>query len=166
MDYLPVHRGRCPGDSDLPFSVREHGWYWQDTCRNDHGEVVELRVWCSGTRHSVQESCVLTETTDTIKPPETTPPSALTVTGPMSSVLDGACVEYVIGGGTPPYQLASHGGRWMTSSPCRGVTPTRYTLLAPGIAIWSATGLDAGDSATVTVTDADGTRKIFTLAVV
>ena len=54
----------------------------------------------------------------------------------------------------------------MTSAPCRGETPTRYTLLAPGPAVWSATGLDAGDSALVTVTDADGERKTFTLKVV
>ena len=84
----------------------------------------------------------------------------------MSTVVDNGCVEYSIRGGMAPYQLTSHGGRWVTSAPCRGDTPTRYTLLAPGSAVWSATGLDVGDSATVTVTDADGTRKTMTLSVV
>ena len=27
-DYVAVHRGRCPADRDLPFSVREAGWFW------------------------------------------------------------------------------------------------------------------------------------------
>ena len=66
-----------------------------------------------------------------------------------------------IAGGTAPYQphhlLA---GSWMVSERrARGNTPTRYTLLAPGGAIWSGTGLDPGDSAQVTVTDADGAHK-------
>ena len=162
--YVAVHRGRCPSDADLPFSVRENGWFWPDTCRNNHGEIIQLSDWCSGTRRVDRDSCVLNSPDPPTPPPPTS--SDLSVTGPMSTVLDGACVEYVIGGGTPPYRLASRGGRWMTSSPCRGITPTRYTLPAPGVAVWSATGLDAGDSATVTVTDADGARKIFTLAVV
>ena len=158
-DYVAVHRGRCPADRDLPFSVRENGWFWPDTCRNNHGEIIQLSDWCSGTRRVIRGACVLNT-------PEPPPASTLTVTGPMSTVVDNGCVEYSIRGGMAPYDLTSHGGRWVTSAPCRGDTPTRYTLLAPGSAVWSATGLDVGDSATVTVTDADGTRKTFTLSVV
>ena len=161
--YVAVHRGRCPDDADLPFSVRETGWFWPDTCRNNHGEIIQLSDWCSGTRRVDRGSCVL-NTPDPIVPPETS--STLTVTGPMSTVVDDGCIEYTISGGMAPYQLASHGGRWVTSSPCRGDTPTRYTLLGPGAAVWSATGLDAGDSAQVTVTDADGEIETFTLEVV
>ena len=159
--YVPVHRGRCPADEALPFSVREAGWYWPDTCRNNHGSIVRLSDWCSGTRRVNQDSCVLNS-------PSTSTPttSALAVTGPTETVPDGACVEYVVSGGTVPYQLTSHGGRWMTSAPCRGETPTLHTLLGPGPAVWSATGLDAGDSAQVTVTDADGATKTWTLVVV
>ena len=156
--YVAVHRGRCPSDADLPFSVREAGWFWPDTCRNNHGEIIQLNDWCSGTRQVVRGACVLNT------PMPTT--STLTVTGPTETVPDNACVEYSISGGMAPYQLTSAGGRWMTSAPCRGETPTRYTLLAPGPAVWSATGLDAGDSAQVTVTDADGERKTLALKVV
>ena len=161
-DYVAVHRGRCPADRDLPFSVRENGWYWPDTCRNNHGEIVQLSDWCSGTRQVVRGACVLNRPGPTEPPPAST----LTVTGPMQTVADNGCVEYSISGGLAPYQLTTHGGRWVTSAPCRGDTPTRYTRLTPGFAVWSATGLDAGDSATVTVTDADGARKTFTLQVV
>ena len=161
-DYAAVHRGRCPSDADLPFSVREAGWYWPDTCRNNHGELVQLSDWCSGTRRVARGFCVL----NVPEPPVTTTTSTLTVTGPTSIVRDNACVEYTVSGGTAPYQLTSHGGRWMTSAPCRGSTPTRHTLLNPGVAVWSATGLDVGDSAQVTVTDADGERKTFRLQVV
>ena len=160
-DYVSVHRGRCPADRDLPFSVREAGWFWPDTCRNNHGEIIQLSDWCSGTRRVVRGACVLNRPGPAV--PTT---STLTVTGPMSTVVDNGCVEYIISGGMGPYQLTSHGGRWVTSAPCRGDTPTRYTLLAPGSAVWSATGLDAGDSASVSVTDADGERKTFTLQVV
>ena len=160
--YVAVHRGRCPADRDLPFSVREAGWFWPDTCRNNHGEIIQLSDWCSGTRQVVRGACVLNRP----GPPEPPPASTLTVTGPMQTVVDNGCVEYSISGGMAPYQLTSHGGRWVTSAPCRGDTPTRYTRLTPGVAVWSATGLDAGDSATVTVTDADGARKTFTLQVV
>ena len=162
-DYVAVHRGRCPSDADLPFSVREAGWFWPDTCRNNHGEIIQLSDWCSGTRQVVRGFCVL-NSPEPPEPPTTT--RALTVTGPMSTVMDNACVQYTISGGTPPYNLTSHGGRWMISAPCRGNTPTRHSLLAPGPAIWSATGLDAGDTAQVTVTDADGTTNTFTLNVV
>ena len=162
--YVAVHRGRCPSDADLPFSVRENGWFWPDTCRNNHGEIIQLNDWCSGTRQVVRGACVLNDPAVPPVPPST--PSALSVTGPTSTVLDGACVAYTISGGTAPYQLASHGGRWMISAPCRGNTPTRHTLRNPGVAVWSATGLDAGDSAQVTVTDADGTRETFTVHVV
>ena len=160
--YVAVHRGRCPSDSDLPFSVREAGWFWADSCRNNHAEIVLLSDWCSGTRQVVRGSCVLNAPTTT--PPPTT--IALTVTGPTSTVRDNGCVVYAISGGTAPYQLTSHGGRWVTAAPCRGDTPTLYTLLRPGQAVWSATGLDPGDSAAVTVTDDAGTRKTFTLVVV
>ena len=158
--YVAVHRGRCPADADLPFSVREAGWYWPDTCRNNHGELVQLSDWCSGTRRVDRGFCVLhaSERSSTS--------SALTVTGPMTTVIDNACVEYTITGGVAPYNLISHGGRWMISAPCRGNTPTRHTLLTPGVAVWSATGLDPGDSAQVTVEDADGVRKTFTVHVV
>ena len=159
--YVPVHRGRCPADTELPFSVREAGWYWPDRCRNNHGEIIQLSDWCSGTRRVDRGYCVLNT------PVGPTPTSdALTVTGPTGTVLDNACVEFTIRGGEAPYQLTSHGGRWMASAPCRGITPTRHTLLAPGVAVWSATGLDPGDSARVTVTDAAGARQTFTLAVV
>ena len=160
--YVAVHRGRCPADRDLPFSVREAGWFWADTCRNNHAEIIQLSEWCSNTRQVVGGACVLNRPGPTEPPPAST----LTVTGPMSTVPDNGCVVYTISAGTAPYQLTSHGGRWVASAPCRGDTPTRYTLLAPGPAVWSATGLDAGDSATVTVTDADGTRKTMTLSVV
>ena len=158
LTYVSVYRGRCPADSDLPFSVRENGWYWADSCRNDHGEIVELRAWCSGARSVDRDVCVLNT-----QPPTTT--SALSLTGPHT-VSDNGCVEYAISGGTAPYRLTSHGGRWVTSAPCRGDTPTRYTLPGPGRAVWSATGLDSGDTAQVTVTDADGTRETFTLNVI
>ena len=161
--YVAVHRGRCPSDADLPFSVREAGWFWPDTCRNNHGEIIQLSDWCSGTRQVARGSCVL----NTPDPPEPSSTSGtITVTGPMSTVPDNGCVEYTIIGGMAPYQLTSHGGRWVASAPCRGDTPTRYTLLAPGVAVWSATGLDVGDSAQVTVTDSAGTKKTWTLAVV
>ena len=161
--YVAVHRGRCPADADLPFSVREAGWYWPDSCRNNHGELVQLSDWCSGTRRVDRGFCILNSPSSPT-PPSTT--SALTVTGPTSIVRDNACVEYTVSGGTAPYQLTSHGGRWMTSAPCRGNTPTRHALLNPGVAVWSATGLDVGDSAQVTVTDAAGERKTFRLQVV
>ena len=157
--YAPVYRGRCPADSDLPFSLRENGWYWADTCRNDHGEIVELRAWCSGARRVDRDFCVLN-----------TPPTraALDDQRPHRDGSEGSCRTMAassthISGGTAPYQLASFGGRWVTSAPCRGDTPTRYTLLGPGQAVWSATGLDPGDSAQVTVTDADGERETFTV---
>ena len=156
--YVAVHRGRCPSDADLPFSVREAGWFWPDTCRNNHGEIIQLSDWCSGTRKVVRGACVLSDSAPTSK--------ALSVTGPARTVPDNACVEYTISGGKVPYKLTSHGGRWMMSAPCRGNTPTRHTLQSPGIAIWSATGLDAGDTAQVVVTDANGSRKTFTLEVV
>ena len=155
-NYVAVHRGRCPADRDLPFSVRENGWYWPDTCRNNHGEIVQLSDWCSGPRQVVRGACVLNTSTKS---------STLTVTGP-TTVPDNGCEEFMVSGGMAPYQLTSHGGRWVTSAPCRGDTPTRYTLLVPGAAVWSATGLDAGDSAQVTVTDADGEHETFTLQVV
>ena len=155
--YVAVHRGRCPSDSDLPFSVRENGWFWPDTCRNNHGEIIPLSDWCSGTRQVVRGACVL----NALKPTS----SPLTVTGPHT-VPDNGCVAYTISGGTAPYQLSSFGGRWVTSAPCRGATPTRYTLLTPGEAAWSATGLDSGDSAQVTVTDANGERTTVTVNVV
>ena len=151
--YVGVHRGRCPADADLPFSMRENGWYWPDTCRNNHAIIVRLKDWCSGTRHVARDSCVLNSPTTS-----TPTTSALTVTGPTNTVPDNACVVYSISGGTAPYQLTSHGGRWMTSAPCRGDISTRHTLLGPGPAVWSATGLDVGDSAQVTVTDADRRR--------
>ena len=161
--YVAVHRGRCPSDADLPFSVREAGWFWADTCRNNHAEIIQLSEWCSDTRQVVGGACVL----NTHEPPEPTSTSSdLTVTGPTSIVRDNGCVEYTVSGGTAPYQLTSHGGRWVTSAPCRSNTPTRHTLRKPGVAVWSATGLDAGDSAQVTVTDADGERKTFRLQVV
>ena len=160
--YVPVHRGRCPSDAELPFSVRENGWFWPDTCRNNHGEIIQLSDWCSGTRQVVRGACVL----NAPGPSGPSPPSStLTVTGPTATVRDNACVEYSISGGMAPYQLSSAGGRWMTSAPCRGETPTRHTLLSPGPAIWSATGLDPGDSAQVTVADADGARWTVTLHV-
>ena len=158
--YVPVHRGRCPSDADLPFSVRENGWFWPDTCRNNHGEIIQLSDWCSGTRQVVRGSCVLNAANPL--PPTTI---KLSVTGP-STVPDNGCVEYSISGGTAPYQLTSYGGRWVTSAPCRGDTPTRYTLLGQGPAVWSATGLDTGDSARVTVTDADGESATFPVHVV
>ena len=157
--YVAVHRGRCPSDGDLPFSVRENGWFWPDTCRNNHGEIIQLSDWCSGTRQVVRGACVL----NSPLPPSTT--SALTVDGPKA-VPDNGCVAYTISGGTAPYRLTSHGGRWVTAAPCRGDTPTLDTLLGPGPAVWSATGLDHGDSALVTVTDADGARATFTVNVV
>ena len=163
--YVAVHRGRCPADADLPFSVREAGWYWPDTCRNNHGELVQLSHWCSGTRRVDRGFCVLNTPPTTTTPPRPPPSSPLTVLGP-TTVPDNACISYTIRGGTPPYRLASAGGRWMVEAPCRGVTPTRYTLSAPGVAIWSATGLDPPDTARVTVTDADGTRETFTVTVV
>ena len=158
--YVPVHRGRCPDDSELPFSVREAGWFWTDTCRNNHGVRVQLSDWCSGTRSVDMSFCVL----NTADPPPPPPPSTLTVTGPHG-VPDNGCVEYSISGGTAPYGLTSYGGRWVTSAPCQSSTPTRYTLMGPGRAVWSATGLDAGDSAQVSVTDADGERKTVTVNV-
>ena len=162
--YVAVHRGRCPSDADLPFSVREAGWFWPDTCRNNHGEIIQLSDWCSGTRRVDRGFCALNDPTPTT--PTTPTASPLTVTGPTLTVPDNACVVYVIGGGTPPYRLATYGGQWMTTSPCRGNTPILHTLLAPGGAVWSATGLDPGDTAQVTVTDADGTREMFTVTVV
>ena len=162
--YVAVHRGRCPSDADLPFSVRETGWYWPDSCRNNHGEIVQLSDWCSGTRRVERGFCALN--TPNPPPPPPPPSIALAVTGPMESVSDNACVAYAVRGGTAPYHLTSHGGRWMISAPCRGDTPTRHTLPGPGTAIWSATGLDAGDTAQVTVTDADGTTNTFILDVV
>ena len=162
--YAAVHRGRCPSDADLPFSVREAGWFWADSCRNNHAEIISLSDWCSGTRQVVRGSCVLNAPTTTPPPPRS--PIALTVTGPTSTVRDNGCVVYAISGGTAPYRLTSHGGRWVTAAPCRGDTPTLYTLLSPGQAVWSATGLDVGDSASVSVTDADGARKTLTLSVV
>ena len=166
--YVAVHRGRCPADADLPFSVREAGWFWPDTCRNNHAEIIQLSDWCSGTRRVDRGFCVLnTPGPPPPPPPEPPPPPiALTVTGPMESVPDNACVAYAISDGAAPYHLTSHGGRWMISAPCRGNTPTRHTLRTPGVAIWSATGLDVGDSAQVTVTDADGTTITFTVRVV
>ena len=155
--YVAVHRGRCPSDGDLPFSVRENGWFWPDTCRNNHGEIIQLSDWCSGTRQVVRGACVLNSPSMS---------STLSVTGPTQTVPDNACVTYTIGGGTPPYQLATYGGQWMTSRPCRGNTPVLHTLSAPGGAVWSATGLDPGDTARVTVTDADGAREGFTVTVV
>ena len=159
-DYKAVHRGRCPADADLPFSIREAGWFWPDSCRNNHGEIIQLSEWCSGTRQVVLGSCVLNS-------PEQPKPRSkpLTVTGPLA-VPDNACIVYTINGGTAPYQLASAGGRWLVTSPCRGGTATRHTLLVPGPAIWSATGLDSGDSAQVTVTDADGERTTLSLNVI
>ena len=172
--YTPVHRGRCPADSDLPFSLREHGWYWPDTCRNNHAQIVPLREWCSGPRRVEFDSCVIVVPPPPEPPPPPPPPppptvppttsSALVVTGP-AAVPDDGCVTYRISGGTPPYSLTSFGGRWVTAAPCESGTPTRYTLPAPGQAVWSATGLDSGDSAQMTVTDADGTSKIFTVSV-
>ena len=29
--YVPAFRGRCPSDSELPFDIRDNGWYWVDT---------------------------------------------------------------------------------------------------------------------------------------
>ena len=156
-DYVAVHRGRCPSDAELPFSVRENGWFWPDTCRNNHGEIIQLSDWCSGTRRVDRSSCVLAAFSMS---------SELAVTGQTGTVPDNACEEYTISGGTAPYRLTTAGGRWVTSAPCRGETPTRYTLTSSGPAIWSATGLDPGDSAHVTVTDADGATETFTLAVV
>ena len=95
-NYVAVHRGRCPSDADLPFSVRENGWFWPDTCRNNHGEIIQLSDWCSGTRQVVRGACVL----NTPDPPVTTTTSTLTVTGPTLTVQDNACVEYSISGGT------------------------------------------------------------------
>ena len=71
-DYVAVHRGRCPSDADLPFSVRENGWYWPDSCRNNHGEIVQLSDWCSGTRHVDRGFCVLS-TPDPPAPTTSTP---------------------------------------------------------------------------------------------
>ena len=160
--YVAVHRGRCPADADLPFSVREAGWFWPDTCRNNHGEIIQLSDWCSGTRRVDRGFCVLNAPTP---PPPMEPPSnPLTVTGP-TTVPDNACEEFAVSGGKAPYRLTSAGGRWVTSAPCQSGTPTRYTLLRPGQAVWSGTGLDPGDSATVTVTDADGATKTATLSV-
>ena len=166
LTYVSVYRGRCPADSDLPFSVRENGWFWADSCRNDHGEIVELRAWCSGARRVDRDVCVLN--TPASPPPVVPPPttSTLSVTGPTSTVPDDGCVTYGISGGTAPYRLTSFGGRWVTSAPCQSHTPTRYTLPAPGQAVWSATGLGAGDAAYVTITDADGARVTFTLNVI
>ena len=155
-NYVAVHRGRCPADRDLPFSVREAGWFWPDTCRNNHGEIIQLSDWCSGTRRVVRGACVLNTPTKS---------STLTVTGP-ATVPDNACEAFTVSGGTGPYQLTTAGGRWLTSAPCRRDTPTRYTLLAPGSAVWSATGLDAGDSAQLMVTDDDGATQTLTLSVV
>ena len=159
--YVSAHRGRCPSDSELPFDIRDNGWYWVDRCQNNFGETVQLSDWCSGTRRVVGDSCVAIGNGP--QPPVET--TTLSVTGP-TTVQDNACVQYHVTGGTAPYRLASAGGRWVTSEPCASTTPTRYTLTGPGGAIWSGTGLDPGDSAQVTVTDADGAHTTITIFVV
>ena len=164
-DYVAVHRGRCPSDADLAvFGARGRlvlARHLSEQSRRDHSTQRLVfghptgRPWCLRPQYSQSRQSQPTTT------------STLTVTGPTETVPDNACVEYSISGGMAPYQLTSAGGRWMISAPCRGDTPTRYTLLTSGgrdlvrdgVGQWRLRAL-------VTVTDADGERETFTLKVV
>ena len=150
--YIPVFRGRCPSDNDLPFNIRENGWYWVDRCQNNYGETVQLSDWCSGTRSVEGDYCALTKQSETRQ-------KSLLVTWPPAVVINNACHELSISGGSPPYTLTStpSGGFGSSDQTCtKGHAVKTYRVSSAGLVWWSGTGLETGVPTTLRASDSVG----------
>ena len=155
-NYMPVFRGRCPSNNELPFDIRDNGWYWVDHCQNNYGETVRLSDWCSGIRKVDGDSCVLV-TTEPPPPPPPPPPSTLAL-NIQGYVVDGSRVPVSISGGTAPYYLTTTAGGFCIGTgnlPCTGGVGLvrRLTVRNDRNLIWIASGTEPGDTAVVRITD-------------